>query len=144
MNLKKTEEELKKHLKKKKLRLYSVCFNKTDKTLTVMLDESLDLKKLETISQDLSEFMDSIDEDFDSYILDVTTVGAERPIVTFDEVIDATGQYVFIKTKNESLYGTLTKVEDEKLYVEYLDKNRKKSSVIDYKDVKQMRYAIKF
>lgn len=144
MNIEKLKEELESFLKNEGLKLYDLHYQKSEQILTVMLDESLDLDALEIVSQKVSEFMDKHDEDFDKYILDVTTVGAERPIKNEDEVIKAINSYVFVKTKTESYNGTLTKYEEGKLYLDYMDKTRKKQAVIDYKEVKQMRYAIKF
>lgn len=144
MNLDNLKKDLNDYLKGEGLKLYDLSYQKSEQILTVMLDESLDLNAIEEISSKISDFMDKHDSEFDNYILDVTTVGAERPIKNEDEVNKAIGSYVYVKTKEESLNGTLTDYKEGKLYLEYMDKTRKKQAVIDYKEVKQMRYAIKF
>ncbi len=144
MNLTKLKEDTVKFLENEGLKLYDLTYDTKEETLTVMLDESMDLDKLEEVSNKISDFMDGHDEELGKYILDVTTVGAERPIRNEEEVKAAVGSYVFVKEKKESYNGTLKKYEDGKIYLEYLDKTKKKEAVIDYKEVKVMRYAIKF
>lgn len=144
MNLDDLKKKLELFLKKEGLTLYDLSYQKGDHILSVVLDEKLDLEKIEPISNKISEFMDKNDEEFDNYILDVTTVGAERPINNVDEVLKAINSYVYIETKKESYNGMLIEFKDEKITIEYMEKTRKKIAVIDYKEVKQMRYAIKF
>ena len=144
MNLQKIKDELKAFLKKEDMKLYDLSYKRKDNILEVTLDESLDLNELEVISNKISNFMDSIDEDMDQYLLDVNTVGIERPIRNLEEVKKAIGNYVFIKTKDKAINGNLISLEEEVLTVSYKDKTTVKQLKIDYKDVKEMRYAVKF
>lgn len=144
MNLDNLKKKLEVFLKKEGLILYDLSYQKKDHILSVVLDNKLDLDKIEVISNKISEYMDKNDEEFENYILDVTTVGAERPIRNENEVLGAVNSYVYVETKKESLNGTLIEFKDGKLTIEYMDKTRKKMAVIDYKEVKEMRYAIKF
>ena len=144
MDIRKLEQLLKAHLREKGLHLYELHYTKKDSILSVVLDESMDMNALEEVSRDISEFMDTVDEDMDAYLLDVCTAGIERPIRTEDEMKRAVGSYVYVKTKEIRQEGTLEKYEDGVLTLSYLDKNRTKTVLIEAKNVKQMRYAVKF
>jgi len=144
MNLEKLKEEIKNFLKKSGYQLYDVTYQKNDSILSVVLDEVLDLKKVEEISNELSTYMDTIDQDMGNYILDVSTVGCEKPIRNEEEIKKAIGSYIYLKTKEVELNGTLLSFEENVIELEYKDKTRVKKMTINYKDVKQMRYAIKF
>lgn len=144
MNLEKIEKELKDYLREKKIRLYELKQQKKDNILSVILDESLDMDTLETVSRDISDFMDRYEEEMDPYLLDVSTVGIERPIRNREEVLEAVGSYVFVKTKEEKVEGTLVSFEGDILSLAVREKTREKRKNIPYDQVKKMRYAVKF
>jgi len=144
MEIDKLSLEISDYLKSLDLKLYKLSYIKKDNTIQIMLDESLDLDKLENVSNQISEYMDGLDIDLDNYLLDITNVGIEKPIETKEDIDKAIGQYVFIKTKTDSINGTLVKFADDKVYIEYLDKTRKKIKEFDYQEIKQLRYAVKF
>ena len=144
MDLNSFKDELSKDIESIGYHLYSLDFEKKDSILHVYLDESLDLNQMETVSEKISGFMDKYDKDFDEYLLDVTSIGVERPIRNKEELSKAVGSYIHIKSKDMDLDGTLIRFEDDVLTIEYLDKTRKKTISIDYKDIKKIRYAVKF
>ncbi len=144
MKLEEIKEALAKDIEKEGYHLYDLTYLKKDKILTCLLDESLDLDAIEKLSQKISVFMDKYDEDFDEYLLDISCVGIERPIRNEDELLKAVGSYVFVKTKDDKLNGTLLAYENGVLKLEYQDKNKKKIKEIAYSAVKQLRYAVRF
>ena len=144
MDLEKIERELRPFLEEKGHSLYEVKFQKKDSILSVILDESLDMNAIEEVSKEVSDFLDRYDEEMEAYLLDVSTVGIERPIRNAEEVKKAVGSYVFVKTKEEKLQGTLESFENGILTLSYLEKTRKKHKAIPYENVKQMRYAVRF
>ncbi len=144
MDLKKIETELKAFLKEKGYTLYELNHLKKDNILQVVLDESLDMEQIEQISNDVSDFMDRYDEELDAYLLDVCTAGIERPIRNGEEMKRAVGSYVCVKTKEAVYEGTLYEVTEEELRMSVKDKTRDKLVTIPKKQVKKMRYAVKF
>ena len=145
MNLDIINSDLQDYLKTKDLKLFEVTYHKGDKTLSIILDEKLDMNKLEEVSNDLSTYMDKYAEEFeDNYILDISTVGVERPIRNEDELARAVGSYIYCKGKDFEYNGTLNDYSDGIMKLEYMDKNIKKNVSIEYKNVKQVRYAVKF
>lgn len=143
MNLKDIAENLSKVIEKTGYHLYDLKYNKKENILSVIIDESLDLNTIEELSRKVSKFMDKYDESFSNYILDVCSCGIERPIRNIDEAIKSIGEYVSIKTDKKNIKGTLKKIKDNILTIEYMDKNIKKNMDINYKNVKKMHLAAK-
>lgn len=145
MELNKIKDIIKEYLNKKALKLFDISYQKADKTLTVLLDEKFDMNDIEQISNELSEYLDNYADEFeDNYILDVSTVGVERPIRSKDELNEAVGEYIYVETKENNYYGTLKSFEEDTLHLEVTNKTRKDVISIDYKEVNYVRYAVKF
>ena len=110
-----------------------------------MLDERLDMNELEEVSNKISEYLDKYADDFDdNYILDVSTVGIERPIRNEEELSKAVGEYIYVKTKDNEYYGDLKEFADGIIKLETKDKTRTVSVSIEYSKTKFVRYAVKF
>ena len=145
MKLDSVKAKLEDYLKENDLKLFEISYSKKDETLSILLDEKLDLDKLEEISNDISNYLDQYEDEFeDNYILDVSTVGAERPIRNEDELNKAVGEYIYVKTKEVEYYGTLLDYTDGIIHLEVMDKTKKKNVSVDYSKTKQVRYAVKF
>lgn len=144
MELTKIKDSLSKDLMGLGYHLYSLKYDKKEKILEVLIDETLDLNGIEELSLKVSNLMDQYDEDFDEYLLDVASAGAERPIRNKEELSRAIGQYVHITTDEVDKDGTLEDLKENIITFSYLDKTRKKKISIDYKEVKEIRYAVKF
>lgn len=139
------KQKLAEYLDEKKLKLFEITYQKKDQTLSILLDEKLDLDKLEEISNDISQYLDKFEDEFDdNYILDVSTVGAERPIRDEDELKKAIGEYIYVKSKESEYYGTLIDYTDGIIHLEVIDKTKTKNVSVDYSKTKQVRYAVKF
>lgn len=145
MDLKVIENDLKAYLESKNLHLFELKYHKSEQTLSILLDDKLDMDKLEEISTNLSDYMDKYENDIEgNYILDVSTVGAERPIRNEEELMKALGEYIYVKTKDDEQYGYLKKYENGVLSLDYKEKNIDKTKNIEYSKIKKVRYAVKF
>ena len=144
MELKKIKKDLESFLKEKDLHLFDCSFNKHEKIFSILIDETLNMDELEKVSNELSIFMDKYDDEFDNYILDVSNVGIERPIRNDEEILKAINSYIYIKTNDKELNGTLKSFENDKLVISYKDKTRSKEITLNKKDIKKIRYAVNF
>lgn len=145
MNLEKIKSALEEFLSKKQLKLFELTYQKNDAVLSVLLDETLNMDELETVSNEISAFLDQYDDEFvDNYFLDVSNVGAERPIRNEEEVSEAIDKYIYVKLPKEDYYGYLREFKDGIMTLEVKDKTRKKNISVDYKKTKQVRYAVEF
>ena len=144
MDLKKLKEDLKKDLDDIGYKLYDLSYEKKDSILHVTIDKPMDLNEIEDLSKKVSIIMDKYDEDMDEYLLDVSSVGIERPIRSKDELVLAIGSYIYVKTKDFKLYGDLVDFKDNILTLNTKDKNITKTLKINYDELKFVRYAVKF
>ena len=143
MDIKGLKENLEKDIGKLGFHLYDLKYSKNDNILSVIIDESLDLNKIEDLSKKISKIMDKYDESFNNYILDVCSAGIERPIKTLEEVKKNINEYVNIKLDKKSIEGVIKKVNGDIIQLEYLDKNIKKLMDVNYKKIKKIRKAVK-
>ena len=145
MNLEKINHALDEFCKENKVKLFEVSYHKNDQTLTVLLDEKLNMDELEEISKKLSDYLDRFEDEFeDNYFLDVSNVGAERPIRNEEELKQAIGEYIYVKTKDNEYYGTFKSYSNGVISLDVTEKNKTKNVSIEYKNTKKVRYAVKF
>ena len=145
MNTEKIRHALNDYASKKQLKLFDVEYRKGDCTLSVLLDEKLNMDELETVSKEISDLLDGYEDEFeDNYFLDVSTVGAERPIRNDEELKEAVGQYIYVKTKGNEYYGTLISFKDGILNLKVTEKTKEKDVSVEYRKTKKVRYAVKF
>lgn len=150
-NIDEIRKELDQFCKEKGYKLYSVSYGKEkdDYILHVEIDNHLDLNGISEVSRLISEFMDEKDYIDDAYLLDVYTVGLERVLEGYDEILNAKGQYVFVKMKKETngikkIEGTLTDVSEERIEISYMQKNISKKLSVELSNIKLIRLAVKF
>ena len=145
MDLSRVKKSLQEFVEEKGMKLFEVTYHKKDATLSVLLDEKLNMDELEKISQEISDHLDRFEDEFDdNYLLDVSTVGVERPIRNEEELLEAIGAYIYVKTKEREYYGTLKSFEEGTLLLETKEKNRTKDVSVDYSQIKRIRYAVQF
>lgn len=145
MNLDKIKSALNQFLDEKQLKLFEITYQKNDEVLTVLLDETLNMDQLEKVSNDISVFLDQYEDEFkDNYFLDVSNVGAERPIRNESELLEAVNKYIYVKANKQEYYGYLKDYDKGIMTLQVKDKNRSKDIQIDYKDAKKVRYAVEF
>ena len=150
-NIDEIRKELDQFCKEKGYKLYSVSYGKEkdDYILHVEIDNHLDLNGISEVSRLISEFMDEKDYIDDAYLLDVYTVGLERVLEGYDEILNAKGQYVFVKMKKETngikkIEGTLTDVSEDRIEISYMQKNISKKLSVELSNIKLIRLAVKF
>ena len=145
MNTEKIRNVLNEFVSQKQMKLFDVSFSKKDTTLTILLDEKLNMDELETISNEISQFLDQYEDEFEgNYFLDVSTVGVERPIRNEEELKNALGEYIYVKTKENEYYGTLTSFNEGIMNLKVKEKTKEKDVSVDYAKTKKVRYAVKF
>ncbi len=145
MDLTKIKSVLDVYASDKGYTLFDVTYHRNDSTLSVMFDEEFSMEELEKVSGEVSSLLDGYEDEFeDNYFLDVSTVGAERPIRNLRELKEAVGSYVFIRDDEHEYYGDLKEMNEDAVALEVRDKNRTKVVEIPCKKIKEMRYAVKF
>lgn len=144
MEIKELKQNLERDLKSLGYVLYDVTYEKKNKILHVTIDKQMDLNEVEELSRKVSSIMDLYDEDMEEYLLDVSSVGIEREIRNADELKQAVGSYIYVKTKELKVYGDLKEFDGETLTLVTKEKNINKTLKINYKDIKFVRYAYKF
>lgn len=112
-------------------------------------DGGLSLDDCVYLSEIIAEELDKEDFITEAYYLEISSPGVERELRNLDEVIDAVGKYVYIKTyekidSQKEFYADLLAVDNEVLLIEYKDKSKTKKSNIEYKKIAKIRLAVKF
>lgn len=136
------------------LSIYSVRFTKLghQRVLEILLmdkEGQLTLDQAETVTQSISERLDSLESLGDDYLLDIGSPGAERELRSDEEIVKNISGYVFVKFKNpiqgaDSVYGTLIGVDEDNLQIEYQVKQRKLMIQIPKENIAKIRLAVKF
>ncbi len=145
MDLNKIKTAITDHLKEKGIKVFDISYRRSDSVLEVLMDEQMDMGRIEEISADISAFLDAYDDEFeDNYFLDVSTVGIERPIRNREELASAVGSYICVRQKDKEYLGTLCSVDDGVMDLEVKDKNRRKHVSLNYEETEEIRYAVEF
>ena len=144
MEIKELKEKLGNDLLSLGYKLYDCYFEKKENILHVVIDAKMDMNQIEDLSKKVSQIMDLYDGDMDEYMLDVSTVGIEKEIRSIDELKEAVGSYIYVKTKQLKVYGDLENFDGNILTLKTKDKNITKTVKVNYSDVKYVRYAVKF
>lgn len=152
MNLERIKPLLEEKLNGMGYDLYSLSFkvNKGEKTLTVVVDkvEPIDMNEIVKVSEELSAYLDSIDESNDPYMLEVSSLGAEKPLKV-EALANYIDRYVEVRMINpiagENIYlGFIRSVSDDSINLEVRTKSRIKEINIAKSNISKIRLAIKF
>ena len=118
------------------------------KTLSVVVDrvDPISLEDIVLVSEKVSAYLDEADPIKDAYTLDVSSLGAEKPI-ELPRLSEYVGRYVNIHLshpfKGENvLEGTLLSCDEENLTLRIKDKSLRKDIGLPRKDVDRARLAI--
>ncbi len=139
-------------LKEKGFDLYSVVYHNSSEgmKLEVVVDrvEPIGLEDIVSLSGFISDILDESDPIQGAYTLDVSSLGAEKPIA-LDKLPLYIGKYVNLHLshpyKGENiLEGTLEKIEEGNLTLSYRAKGKLVQATFPEKDVDKARLAIKF
>ena len=143
--LNKIKDDIKELLNDSPLSLYNVEFNEENgvDTLTVTVDKVsgyIDIDEIEDATNKVNEYLDKTDPIESEYSLVVTSRGIEKEL-TIDELPNYINEYLFIRTFEQELYGTLLSIEGAVATI----KNPKNKKVkINLNDIEFVRIAIKF
>lgn len=119
-----------------------------ENVLSIVVDheENIDLAKISMVSEKISNFLDEIDPIEDAYTLDVSSLGAEKPIR-----LDRLEHYVDKKINvhlihpylgENYLEGILKEVSDDEAIIAYKEKTRTKEAKILRKNIDRARLAV--
>ncbi len=152
MEIKELEKLLQPVFERHEIARHSIkLINGKTRTLEIMImksDGSMDMDTCALVSRDISEVLDDIDYGDSAYNLDVCSFGAERELLSEQEILNAVNDNVHIDYKNpadglDQVEGTLVRCGEEELEVEYLVKGRKKTAVVRKDNVRLIRLAVK-
>ena len=123
---------------------------KGDVLISVVVDrvEPIDMNTIVKLSQDLSAYIDEIDDSDEKYFLDISSLGAEKPL-KIENLKDYVGRYVNVHVTNavegsNIFEGDLLEVTEDSLTLSYRIKTRVKTVVILLSNIYKIRLAIKF
>ena len=121
-----------------------------DKILSIVVDrvEPIDMNAIVELSHVLNDYLDEINPIESSYTLDISSLGAEKPL-KIERLNDYVNSYVHVHLINpingDNIYeGTLVSLDEEKITLFYKVKTRIKSVDITKANISKIRLAIKF
>lgn len=152
INVKLIENDIKKRLDELGYELYSLkSFNdRNGQILEVVVDreESIDLDDIVKVSDNISSLLDELITDDSPYTLDVSSLGAEKPIA-LEKLDKYQGKYVNVHLSHpykgmNVLEGDLIEIDNEKVVITYKEKTRTIKAEVKRNDIDKARLAIKF
>lgn len=118
--------------------------------LEIVIDrvEPINMDDIVNVSNVLNALLDELDPFEEPYLLDVSSLGAEKPLKV-EKLKDYIGSYIHLHMINpvdglNIVEGTLENVDDEKLTISYKVKTRVKQLSTLLNNIYQIRLAIKF
>ena len=128
--------------------LYSITFYNGNLDIIIDRDSFISMDEIINISQILSDFLDDNDFCNESYTLNVSTLGVEKPL-DLSNLTKYIDKYVSLSLdrpvdgKNK-LEGTIIDALDNYLVLMFLDKGRKIKKKIEINNILKGNIAIKF
>ena len=148
--------ELEKLLKDKLVELgydlYSlnISYEKGNKILSIVVDrvEPIDMEAIVELSRSLNAYLDEIDPFDTPYTLDISSLGAEKPL-NKDNLVPYINRFVHVHLTNpingENIYeGDLVSLDENQITLSYRVKTRTKTVDITKENISKIRLAIKF
>jgi len=118
--------------------------------LSIVVDrvEPIDLNAITLLSNEVSSYLDEINDGEEAYILDVSSLGAEKPL-KIDELDKYVSRYIHVHVNNaidglNIFEGELNEANEDNIVVSYRVKTRVKKVVILHSNIYKIRLAIKF
>ena len=123
---------------------------KGDVFLSIVIDRvaPIDMDTIVKVSGDLSSYLDEIDDSEEKYFLDVSSLGAEKPL-RVENLKDYVGRFIHVHVNNainglNIFEGDLVEVNEDSITLTYREKTRVKTVVILLSNIYKIRLAIKF
>ena len=124
--------------------------NNKDKVLSVVVDrvEPIDMDAIVNLSHTLNEFLDELNPFENPYTLDISSLGAEKPL-KMEQLDKYVNRFIHVHLINpingENIYeGDLKAVFDDNIIITYRIKTRIKEVDIRKENISKIRLAIKF
>ncbi len=132
-------------------RLVEVHYGKgKESSLQVVVDrvEPISLDDIVMLSEKISALLDEADPIEEAYSLDISSLGAEKPIA-IEELEKYVGRYVNLHLSHpyrgeNILEGTLEEATEDKVLLQIREKTKKVTAELPRKDVDRARLAIQF
>ena len=148
MDLNSLKQLIKERISQEGYELYSLSF--ANETLSVVVDrvQDIDMDAIVSLTNVLNAYLDEINPFEKAYTLDVSSLGAEKPL-SVDKLEAYVGKYVNIHLinpiKGENIYeGDLVNVSNETITLTYRVKTRSMTVEINKENISKIRLAIKF
>lgn len=111
-------------------------------------DDPINLDDIVVVSDSVSVILDENDPINEKYILDISSLGVEKPI-NIDHLEKYINQYVSIHLSHpfqglNNLEGKIINVEDDTLSLQVKEKTRRKTLLVNIKDIDKAKLAIEF
>ena len=113
--------------------------------LQILVDKKsgINSDELGVINEFISQKLDKYESDLpQNYMLEVSSPGAEKPLRNVDEVIEAVGEKIHVRTDKEEYEGKLLSFVDNILLISINVKGRIKKVSVDYSCVLEIRLAV--
>lgn len=132
--------------------LYSlnISYEKGNKILSIVVDrvEPIDMEAIVDLSRSLNAYLDKIDPFDTPYTLDISSLGAEKPL-NKDNLAPYINRFVHVHLTNpingENIYeGDLVSLDENQITLSYRVKTRTKTVDITKENISKIRLAIKF
>ena len=152
MQIVELEKLVKEKLKTLNYELVSLNLNivKGEKILSIVVDrvEPIDMNAIVDLSHILNAYFDELDPIEDEYTLDISSLGAEKPL-KIEDLEKYVNRYVNVHLINpvdgENIYeGDLAAVKEDVITLSYRQKTRTKTVDIAKANISKIRLAIKF
>ena len=124
-----------------------------DKIVFIIDDPETFILDIDEVSEITEEILDLINDLIpDGYYLEVSSLGAERELITEEDFKRAIDKYIFISTyqkiesigKLKEFNGYLKAYDDESVTVDAIIKTRTKEVVIKREQIAKIRLAVNF
>ena len=148
MELKQLEKLVNEKLLESGYELVNMTYS--NKTLSIVVDrvEPIDMDAIVKVTNVLNALLDEVDPFESEYTLDVSSLGAEKPL-KIEKLNDYINSYVNVHLTNpingENIYeGDLVSVSEDNIVLSYRQKTRTKTVDIQKSNISKIRLAIKF
>ena len=144
MDIKKIEEQVNISLENKDIEVYSIKSKRENgmDILEILLDGNIHGDNIEEIHYLI---LDKINDFLpDDYYLEVSSIGAEKPIRNEIEMEKSIGKYINVVSDFYSGDGTLESFDGLNIVITVNLKGRLKKLTIPYEKINKARWAIKF
>ncbi len=134
--------------------IYDVVYEKEgdNNFLRVLIDSTeieIDLDICVDVTRVVNEYLDEKDPISDEYTLEVSSKGVEDDITTVEQIEEAVGSFIFIKTyskveNRKEFLGHLLELTEDSIIIECNEKSVMKKYEIELSLIAHMRYSVEF